>query len=125
MNERRVRILQTLIGSFVGIAVGLSIVLGNYAVPIIAVILGLIAVRSIRSRAEREEVVLEDERAELIASKASDRTLRTVTILLATLGFALKFLGYSNADILLYTACVTLIVYLIFHRYYAYKMGGL
>ena len=121
MDERSVRMLQALVEGVVGATVGLSIVLGSYVIPIVAVILGLIVVRAIRRKAEKEGVVLEDERAELIASKASDRAFRTVTILLATLGFALKFLGYQ-ADVLLYTACVMLIVYLAFHRYYAHKM---
>jgi|Deesub1362A_J573_1020465.scaffolds.fasta_scaffold01202_20 uncharacterized membrane protein len=124
MDESRVRKLNILIGVVVGAAVGLSIVQKNYLLAFIAVIVGLILTRFIKSKARIEGVVLEDERVELIASKASDRTLRFVALLLVIIGFVLKALNNSLGDILLYIGCLMLIVYLVFYRYYALKFGG-
>ena len=47
-----------------------------------------------------------------------------MTILLLASGFALKLMGYPNADLLLYVACLILMVYIVFY-YYTHKMGGL
>jgi len=93
-------------------------------IPLIAIIAGLALMRFISNKARTEGIVLEDERFELIANKASDKAFRVVTIALVIFGFALKALNNALGDILLYMGCLMLIVYLVFYRYYASKLGG-
>jgi len=47
-----------------------------------------------------------------------------MTIALVIFGFALKALNNALGDILMYIGCLMLIVYLVFYRYYASKLGG-
>jgi len=124
MDETAVKRLHMVITGIVGGIIGLSIAQGNYLIPLIAIIIGLATVHVIRSKAKEKGVVLEDERIELIASKASDRTFRTVTIVLAVVGFVIKALSNPVGDVLLYVGCSMLLVYLAFYHYYAWKFGG-
>lgn len=124
MNESTVKKLNVLITAMVGVTVGLSIFQGSYLIPLIAIIAGLALMRFISNKARTERIVLEDERLELIANKASDKTFRVVTIALVIFGFALKALNNALGDTLLYIGCLMLIVYLVFYRYYASKLGG-
>ncbi len=124
MNESTVKKLNVLITAMVGVTVGLSILQGSYLIPLIAIIAGLALMRFISNKARTEGIVLEDERLELIANKASDKTFRVVTIALVIFGFALKALNNALGDTLLYIGCLMLIVYLVFYRYYASKLGG-
>ncbi len=124
MNENTVKKLNVLITAIVGVAVGLSIFQESYLIPLIAIIAGLALMRFISNKARTEGIVLEDERLELIANKASDKAFRVVTIALVIFGFALKALNNALGDVLLYIGCLMLIVYLVFYRYYASKLGG-
>jgi len=124
MNENTVKKLNVLITAMVGVTVGLSILQGSYLIPLIAIIAGLALMRFISNKARTEGIVLEDERLELIANKASDKTFRVVTIALVVFGFTLKALNNTLGDILMYIGCLMLIVYLVFYRYYASKLGG-
>ena len=124
MNENTVKKLNVLITAIVGVAVGLSIFQESYLIPLIAIIAGLALMRFISNKARTEGIVLEDERLELIANKASDKAFRVVTIALVIFGFALKALNNALGDALLYIGCLMLIVYLVFYRYYASKLGG-
>ena len=125
MDEGTVRRLHLIITVAIVVIAGFSIAQGNYLVPVIAVMIGLAAIHAIKSKAKEKGVVLEDERVELIASRASDRTFRAVTIALAIVGFALKALGNPAGDVLMYLACFMLLVYLVFYHYYASKFGGI
>ncbi len=124
MDESTVKKLNALITAIVGVVIGLSIPQRSYLIPLIAIIVGLVLMRFIKSKARTEGIVLEDERLEVIASKASDKTFRVVTIALVIFGFALKALNNALGDILMYIGCLMLIVYLVFYRYYASKLGG-
>ena len=124
MNESVVRKLNALITGIVGVIIGLSILQRNYLIPFIAIIAGLALMRFIRNKARKEGVVLADERLELIAKTASDRAFRMMTIALVIFGFALKISNNALGNALLYIASLMVIVYLIFYRYYASKLGG-
>ena len=124
MNESVVRKLNALITAIVGVTIGLSILQRNYLIPFIAIIAGLALMRFIRDKAREEGVVLADERLELIAKTASDRAFRMMTIALVIFGFVLKISNNALGNALLYIASLMVIVYLIFYRYYASKLGG-
>ncbi|RLJ01490.1 MAG: hypothetical protein DRP11_04295 [Candidatus Aenigmatarchaeota archaeon] len=124
MNESTVKKLNVLITAMVGVAIGLSIAQGNYLITLIVVIAGLATIRFISNKARTKGIVLEDERLELTTIKASDKTFRVVTVVLVTFGFVLKALNNVLGDTLLYIGCLMLIVYLVFYRYYASKLGG-
>jgi len=124
MNESVVKKLNALITAIVGVIIGLSILQRNYLIPFIAIIAGLALMRFIRDKAREEGVVLADERLELIAKTASDRAFRMMTIALVIFGFVLKISNNALGNALLYIASLMVIVYLIFYRYYASKLGG-
>ena len=124
MNENTIKKLNVLITAIVGIVIGLSILQGSYLILLIAIVAGLALMRFISNKARTEGIVLEDERLELIANKASDKTFRVVTVALVIFGFALKALNNALGDTLLYIGCLVLITYLVFYRYYASKLGG-
>jgi len=124
MNKSVVRKLNALITAIVGVIIGLSILQESYLIPFIAIIAGLALMHFIRDKARKEGVVLADERLELIAKTASDRAFRMMTIALVIFGFALKISNNALGNALLYIASLMVIVYLIFYRYYASKLGG-
>ena len=124
MNKSVVRKLNALITAIVGVIIGLSILQESYLIPFIAIIAGLALMHFIRDKARKEGVVLADERLELIAKTASDRAFRIMTIALVIFGFVLKISNNALGNALLYIASLMVIVYLIFYRYYASKLGG-
>ena len=125
MNEKIVRRLNLLTTAAVGAIAGLAGIHKNAFAALIAVALGLILIRFTKSKAKAEGIILEDERIELIASKASYKTIQAVALILLTLGFALNALNNSLGDVLLFIVCLILVTYLAFYRYYASKFGGL
>jgi len=125
MNESSVKRASLLITVIVAGVFGLSILLGSYLIPFAVVVAGLVAMRFIMSKAKREGIVLEDERLELIASKASDGTFRVVVVALAVIGLALEATSNALGEALLYVCCSMLMLYLIFYSYYASRLGGL
>ena len=127
MNRKKFKIYSLIITISVGFVIGLSVIRGEPAIAIIAVIMGMIIVYSIKSRVKQ---VIEDERIYRISEKASRRTIQVVGTITAILGLTIIGLGRSGyvefVEIgfsLAYFATVLLLVYMIFYSYYARKLG--
>lgn len=108
--------------------IGWSISVGNIVLLVVAFIVGPVALYLLRSRVEE---VMEDERVHLIHEKASARTVQIFGVTMASFGAILIALSRSSyADFsqsgftLVYSACVLLMLHLIFRSYYRRKYGG-
>ena len=104
-----------------------SIMSGNTVVPIIAVIIGTVALYLCKSRVEE---VIVDERTYKIGEQAARRTLQVFSIVSGVTGILLVVLsqyGYPEVTqvglTLAYSSCALLVLYSLFYRYYNKKYG--
>ena len=125
MRGRTFRISSALIAAALAIAIGWSIVAGNFIVAIIAVILALGASYLLR-RVSRE--VTQDERTTLLYEKAAGATMRLILPIIAVASLILLALQDRVSDdvtlvayVLAYTTCVMLLLHLGFYSYYNRK----
>jgi uncharacterized membrane protein len=125
MRGRTFRISSALIAAALAIAIGWSIVAGNFIVAIIAVILALGASYLLR-RVSRE--VTKDERTTLLYEKAAGATMRLILPIIAVASLILLALQDRVSDdvtlvayVLAYTTCVLLLLHLGFYSYYSRK----
>lgn len=128
MNRKKFKLYGRVITIAVGFMVGLSAIRGEPTIAIVAVIIGIMLLYSLKSRVKQ---VIEDERIYRISEKASRRTIQVVGVITAILGLAiigLSKIGYLKlAEIgfsLAYFATVLLVVYMIFYGYYSKKFGA-
>ena len=125
MRGRNFRVSSALIAAALAIAIGWSIVAGNFIVAIIAVILALGASYLLR-RATR--AVTQDERTTLLYEKAAGATIRLILPITAVASLILLALQDRVSDdvtlvayVLAYTICILLLVHLGFYSYYNRK----
>jgi uncharacterized membrane protein len=128
MDRKKFKLYGLVITIAVGFLVGLSVVRGESAIALGAVVIGMILLYSLKSRVKQ---VIEDERVYRISEKASRRTIQVVGTTTAILGLSILGLSRSGylelADVgysLAYFAAVLLIVYMIFYGYYNRKLGA-
>lgn len=123
MDEKDYKRCQALIGGSLGAVLGISIAIGNYVVPVIAIAIGLGLSHLCRRRVTK---VIEDERIHRIAGKAARRTLQVGLLGMAILGVFL--LTLSNAGYfelievgltLSFSVCALLIISMAFYGYYS------
>ena len=125
MRGRNFRVSSALIAAALAIAIGWSIVAGNFIVAIIAVIIALGASYLLR-RATRETT--KDERTTLLYEKAAGATIRLILPITAVASLILLALQDRVSDdvtlvayVLAYTICILLLVHLGFYSYYNRK----
>ena len=127
MEKKKYTISGIIITAIVGFVSGWAVTHGNFILPVIAVIVGLVLLNALKSRVK---VVIEDERIYKISQEASRRTVQVIGVSFATLGLVilglsrggyldLEEIGYSLA----YFATALLVVYMIFYIYYGKKYG--
>jgi len=127
MDRKKFKLYGLVTTIAVGFLVGLSVVRGEPIIAIIAVVIGMILLYSLKSRVKQ---VIEDERVYRISEKASRRTIQVIGITTAILGLAIIGLSRSGyleltevGFSLAYFATALLVVYMIFYCYYAKKFG--
>jgi len=127
MERKKFKLYGLVITIAVGFLVGLSVVRGEPAIALGAVVIGMILLYSLKSRVKQ---VIDDERIYRISEKASRRTIQVVGTTTALLGLAIIGLSRSGylefAEVgfsLAYFATALLMVYMIFYGYYAKKLG--
>jgi uncharacterized membrane protein len=127
MERKKFKLYWIIITIAVGFVIGLSAFRGEPIIAIVAVVVGMILLYSLKSRVKE---VIEDERVYRISEKASRRTIQVVGTTTALIGLTIIGLsksgylelvevGYSLACF----ATVLLMVYMIFYRYYTRKFG--
>ena len=125
MRGRTFRVSSALIAVALVVAVGSSIVAGNFIVAIVAVVLALGANYVLR-RANRE--VTQDERTTLLYEKAAGATIRLALPITAVASLILLALQDRVSDdvtlvayVLAYATCILLLLHLGFYSYYSRK----
>ena len=128
MDRKKFNLYKLVITAGVGFLVGLSAILLELTIAIVAVVIGMILLYLLKNRVTQ---VIEDERIYRINEKASRRTIQVVGIITALLG--LTIIGLSKSGYLeltevgfslAYFATALLMVYMLFYGYYAKKLGG-
>jgi len=120
MNRKRFALCGAMIASGIGAIVGYSVCTGDFVLPFVAVVGGILALRLIKRRVED---VLEDERTYRISEKASRRVLEVFGTGSALTGVTLITLdkhqeaGYALA----FSACILILLYMIFYAYYSMR----
>jgi uncharacterized membrane protein len=127
MEKKKYTILGIIITAIVGFVCGWAVTHGDFILPVIAIIIGLLVLNTLKRRVKG---VIEDERIYKISQEASRRTVQVIGVSFATLG--LVILGLSRCDyldleeigyLLAYFAATLLVVYMIFYIYYGKKYG--
>ena len=128
MSYKTYRMIQGIIGGILGAIMAISIILGNWIVPIFAVIISLILLTVLRRRVKD---IIVDERIYAISEKASRLTLQVVSIGMALAGVILLAIYHGEnktltqvAYTLEYATCALLVVNYIAYYYYRNKLGG-
>jgi uncharacterized membrane protein len=123
MTSKTLRIFTAVIAVVLAIAVGWSIIVGNFFVPIIAVVLAIGLSYLLRRRTKE---VTKDERTALLYEKAAVATIRFCIPLVALIGIILFALRErlspemeAAAYVLAYVACGLLVVHSAFYSYYS------
>ena len=128
MDRKKFNLYKLVITAGVGFLVGLSAILLELTIAIVAVVIGMILLYLLKNSITQ---VIEDERIYRINEKASRRTIQVVGIITALLG--LTIIGLSKSGYLeltevgfslAYFATALLMVYMLFYGYYAKKLGG-
>ena len=125
MTSKTLRILTAVIAVALALVVGWSITVGNFFVPIIAVVLTIGLSYFLRRRTKE---VTKDERTALLYEKAAGATIRFCVPLVAFIGiilFALRECLSPEMEaagyVLAYVACGLLVVHSAFYSYYSRK----
>jgi uncharacterized membrane protein len=127
MEKKKYTILGIIITATVGFVCGWAVTHGDFILPVIAIIVGLLVLNTLKRKVKG---VIEDERIYKISQEASRRTVQVIGVSFSTLGLVilglsrggyldLEEIGYSLA----YFAAILLVVYMIFYIYYDKKYG--
>jgi uncharacterized membrane protein len=128
MSYKTFRMIQGINGGILGAIMAVSVILGNWIVPIFAVIISLLILTVLRRRVK--DIVV-DERTYAISEKASRLTLQVISVGMALVGIILLaiYRGENKtltqvAYTLEYATCALLVVNYIAYYYYRNKLGG-
>lgn len=127
MKLKQFRLILFLIVLFMGAVLSFALSIGNPALAVSVFLAGAAAIYLCKSRVEG---VVEDERVYQIGQKASNVTLRIVTLGLAIGGIVLISLkdiypGYTDFGFFMaYASCGILVLYSLFYKHYNREYGG-
>jgi uncharacterized membrane protein len=128
MSYKTFRMIQGINGGILGAIMAVSVILGNWIVPIFAVIISLLILTVLRRRVKD---IIVDERTYAISEKASRLTLQVISVGMALVGIILLaiYRGENKtltqvAYTLEYATCALLVVNYIAYYYYRNKLGG-
>ena len=122
MSKNSYNTCRKAVAAAVGMAVGISVALGNLLIPLAAVLIGIVILYLCRRRVKEE---LSDERNRQIGGKAARFTIAILGPVMAVLGTILLTLSrsgslqYEQAGLTLaYTACVLVVLYDVLYYYF-------
>jgi uncharacterized membrane protein len=128
MSYKTYRMIQALNGVVLGGIIGASVGLGNWIVPLCAVIIS-VAVMMVLRRRVRE--IVADERNYTIAEKAARLTMLIGVIGMVVVGAVLLMVGRGDSPgltqagfALVYAACALLVINYVAYYYYSKRLGG-
>jgi uncharacterized membrane protein len=127
MNRKRFVLYCIIITMLVGGLVGASASAGNIILPAVAVAVGAVLMRDLKSRLNE---IVEDERTHRIGEKASRKTLQIAGFSMVLAAQVLIVMGKKGiADVaqagyaLAYAVCFVLVLYTALYGYYNRKYG--
>ncbi|MBN1455955.1 MAG: DUF2178 domain-containing protein [Methanomicrobia archaeon] len=125
MNRKQFRLCMMVVSMGMGAAIGWSVAVGEYLVPIAVVAIGLVLMQLCKSRVTE---VMEDELVYRLSEKASYMTLRVSLLPLAVLGAVFIALSKSGSPVLneigltlAFLVCALLLLHIGFYTYYSRK----
>jgi uncharacterized membrane protein len=125
MKGKTFRLLTAALSAILAIVVGSSIIAGNLFVPVVAIVIAIVIIYFLR-RANKD--VTRDERTLHLYEKASEATLKLCVPAAALVGLVLFALRerlsteiVSTGYVLVYSACVLMLVQLAFYSFYSRK----
>jgi uncharacterized membrane protein len=128
MSYRTYRKIQAINGLVLGGIIGASAGLGNWIIPLCAIIISISLMMVLRRRVK--EIVV-DERTYTIAEKAARITVSIGVIGMAAIGAILllvshiESIGLTQAGFaLIYAACALLIINYVAYYYYSKRLSG-
>lgn len=127
MKQKRLRIILFLIVILMGTVLSFAFSIGSPVLAIGVFLAGGIAIYIFKNR---QEGIMEDERIYQISQKASNVTLRIVTLGLAIGGVVLismkdLYPGYTYLGLFMtYASCWVILLYSLFYIYYNREFGG-
>jgi uncharacterized membrane protein len=128
MSYKTYRMIQAFNGMFLGAIMAVSIILGNWIIPIIVIIISLSVMMVLRRRVKE---IVTDERTCAITDKAARFTFQIVTIGMAVIGAVLlaasrgESPGLTQAGFAMeYAVCALLVINMLAYTYYSRKLGG-
>ena len=128
MSYKTYRMIQAFNGLVLGAIMGASFALGNWVIPVAAVIVSITVMMILRRQVKE---IVADERAYVIDEKASRLMVQIVTIGMAVIGSILLAISRSEVTgitqtgfTLLYATCALLVINYFAYYYYSRKMGG-
>ncbi len=123
MTSKTLRTLTAAIAVVLAMVVGWSVIVGNFFIPIIAVVLAIGLTYLLRRRTKE---VTKDERTALLYEKAAGATIKFGVPVVAFVGIVLFVLRENlspemsaSGYVLAYVACALLLVHSAFYSYYA------
>jgi uncharacterized membrane protein len=128
MSYKTYRIIQAFNGMVLGAIMAVSISLGNWIMPLAAIIISISILTVLRRRVKE---IVTDERTYAIAEKASRLTLQIVAIGMALVGVILLAISHDSSSTmgqtglaLCFATCGLLIINYLAYYYYSRKLGG-
>ena len=125
MNRKQFGLCGMFISMGMGAAIGWSVAVGQFLVPIAVVTIGLVLMQLCKSRVTE---VMEDELVHRLSEKASYMTLRVSLLPLAVLGAVFIALSIGGSSVLreigltlAFLVCTLLLLHLGFYAYYSRK----
>ena len=125
MNRKQFRLCGMVISMVMGVAIGWSVTVGQFLVPIAVVAIGLVLMQLGKSRVTE---VMEDELVHRLSEKASYMTLRVSLLPMAVLGAVFIALSINGSPVLkeigltlAFLVCALLLLHLGFYAYYSRK----
>jgi uncharacterized membrane protein len=130
MSFKTFTVIKLVVVIIMGGLIGWAVTIGNYWIPIPAVIAALVVLLLFR-RGVKEEVVVVDERVYSIAEKASYLAFRIFGIAAAVIGATFVALGYEKVPelqpiglTLAFATCGLVLIYYIAYTCYKRKYSG-
>ncbi|MGC9445030.1 MAG: DUF2178 domain-containing protein [Candidatus Methanospirareceae archaeon] len=125
MNRKQFRLCMMVVSMGMGAAIGWSVAVGQFLVPIAAVAIGLVLMQLCKSRVTE---VMEDELVHRLSEKASYMTLRVALLPMAVLGAVFIALSIGGLPVLkeigltlAFAVCALLLLHIGFYAYYSRK----
>lgn len=129
MNEKKYRLILAALVVAVAVVNLVGLYLHNYAVPVIAVVIGILL--AVLFKNQLKDVVVEDERARFISAVSARSALTIFCNLAAIAGITLIALNKNGPEMyhvigytLCYSVCIMLLIDLVIYFYLDRKQQG-